>query len=69
MTRSLVLHGVRNGTFVVVRRNSRTGQKLFSRTLTRGQVKIFDGTHFYVHAYRPAGVRITHSVGVTVLGG
>jgi hypothetical protein len=65
----LVLHGRGHGTFVVVRRNSRTGPRLFRGALTRGQVKSFNGTRFYVHARRPTGVRITHSPGVTRLGG
>jgi cytoskeleton protein RodZ len=66
---SLVLRGVRSGTFVVVRRNSRTGRLLFSGTLTPGRVEPFTGTHFYMHARTPSGVRITKSADVTVLGG
>ena len=68
-TGHLVLRGVGPGTVVVVRQSSRTGQLLFSGKLTRGRVEQFPGTSFYVHARRQAGVRITHSAGVTVLGG
>ena len=68
-TGHLVLRGVGSGTVVVVRESSRTGQLLFSGKLTRGRVEQFPGTSFYVHARRQAGVRITHSAGVTVLGG
>jgi Helix-turn-helix domain len=66
---SVVLRGVKHGTFVVVRQDSRTGQVLFSGRLTRGRIESFNGTRFYVAARKPAGVRVTHSVGVTVLGG
>ncbi len=65
----LVLHGVESGTFVIVRRDSRTGQLLFSGTLTPGRVERFTGTRFYVSSRTPGGVRITRSAGVTLLGG
>ena len=65
----LVLRGVGTGTFVAVRDSSRTGQLLFRGKLTRGRVEQFPGTTFYVHSRRPSGVRITHTAGVTVLGG
>jgi cytoskeletal protein RodZ len=65
----LVLRGVRRGTFVVVRRNSRTGRLLFKGTLTPGRVKPFTGKRFYVDARTRSGVRITRSPGVTLLGG
>ena len=68
-THSLVLRGVRHGTFVVVRRNSRTGRLLFSGRLTRGRVERFTGTRFYVAARRHAGVRITPSPGVKLVRG
>lgn len=66
---SLVLRGVRSGTFVVVRRNSRTGSRLFRGMLMPGRVERFTGTRFYVSAWHPVGIRTTHSRGVTVLGG
>ena len=64
----LTLRGTGRGTFVIVRRGSRTGQLLFSGTLTAGRVEPFSGTRFYVFARRPAGVRVTRSAGVTLLG-
>ena len=65
----LVLHGVGRGTFVVVKRGSRTGHVVFRGTLAPGRVETFSGKRFYVHARRQAGVRITRPVGVTLLGG
>jgi hypothetical protein len=66
---SLVLRGVRSGTFLVVKRGSRTGRLLWSGTLTPGRVEPFAGKRFYIHARTRSGVRITKSRGVTVLGG
>jgi hypothetical protein len=63
----LILRGVGRGTVVVVRQNSRTGPILFNHVLAHGREKTFDGTSFYVHARRPAGVNITHSSGVTIV--
>ena len=68
-THTLVLHGIRNGTFIVVRRNSPTGPRLFRGTLTPGETEHFSGTRFYVAPRKRTGVRITPSDGVTVLGG
>jgi cytoskeletal protein RodZ len=68
-TRSLKLRGVGRGTFVVVKRNSRSGRLLFRGTLTRGEKKQYSGTRFYVVPRRRAGVRINPSHGVTVVGG
>jgi Helix-turn-helix domain len=65
----LVLRGVGNGTFVVVRRDSRTGPLLFRGALAPGRVERFTGTRFYVASRRHAGVRIRRSAGVTLLGG
>jgi hypothetical protein len=65
----LTLRGRRIGTFVVVRRGSRRGRILFSGTLRPGSVEPFTGTRFYVTARRQAGVSITASPGVTILGG
>ena len=69
LNQHLVLRGVGSGTFVVVRRNSRTGEVLFRAKLRAGRPESFNGTRFYVHSRKPAGLRITHSAGVTVLGG
>lgn len=65
----LALRARGQGTFVTVRRGSSTGRLLFSGKLTHGSVGPFTGTRFYVAARRQAGVRITASPGVTVLGG
>ncbi|HEY2355775.1 MAG TPA: helix-turn-helix domain-containing protein [Gaiellaceae bacterium] len=65
----LVLHGVGRGTFVVVRRNSRTGQRLFRGRLTPGQIESFTGKRFYLHARRPSGVRTKTSGNVELVGG
>jgi hypothetical protein len=65
----LALRARGRGTFVVVRRGSRTGKTLFSGQLTHGSVGPYTGTRFYVAARRQAGVRVTASPGVTILGG
>jgi hypothetical protein len=65
----LVLHGVGKGTYVVVHRGSKRGPVLFSGTLAHGRKEPFFGRRFYVSELRPAGVRMSHSPGVTVLGG
>jgi hypothetical protein len=65
----LTLRGRGNGTFVIVRRGSKTGPTLFSGKLAAGRVEHFSGTRFYVVSYKPAGVRITPSRGVTLVGG
>ncbi|MDX6482195.1 MAG: hypothetical protein QOG85_2705, partial [Gaiellaceae bacterium] len=65
----LVLCGVGSGTSVVVRHNSRTGAVLFRGALTSGQVEHFNGTRFYVSARTPAGFRVAHAAGVTVVHG
>jgi hypothetical protein len=66
---ALTLRGRGSGTFVLVRRGSKTGRTLFSGKLAGGRVEHFTGTRFYVVSYRPAGVRITPSNGVTLVGG
>ena len=65
----LTLRGRGNGTLVTVRRGAKTGPLLFSGKLTPGRLEQFSGTRFYVDSRKPAGVRITHSRGVTLLGG
>jgi helix-turn-helix protein len=67
-TKGLVVHGVRHGTYLVVRRDSRTGRLLFSGTLAPGRTERFSGTRFYVFARTPSGVGMTRSPGVTILG-
>ena len=65
----LTLLGKGHGTYVVVRRGSRSGPVLFSGTLRRGSVEPFTGTRFYVRVLRHAGVRISASPGVKILHG
>jgi len=67
-THVLTLRARGRGTFVVVRRGSRTGSLLFSGKLTTGRLGPYTGTRFYVAARRQAGVRIAASPGVIVLG-
>ena len=65
---TLVLRGIGRGTYVVVRRDSRSGRIVFRGALTPGRVKRFSeaiGTIFYVVPRRSAGVHIAYS-GVTV---
>jgi len=67
---ALVLTGVGKGTFVVVRRNARSGPVIFRGTLAHGRAKrFFSGTTFYVHAYKPAGLHHHALPGVKLLGG
>jgi hypothetical protein len=67
-THVLTLRARGRGTFVVVRRGSRTGALLFRGQLATGQLGPYTGTRFYVAARRPAGVHIAPSPGVIVLG-
>jgi hypothetical protein len=57
--RQLVLHGVGRGTYVEVRRNSRSGKLGMSGTVGPREVDTILGSRFYVLVRRPAGVRIT----------
>ena len=68
-THVLTLRARGRGTFIVVRRDSRTGALVFRGKLTTGHLGPYTGTRFYVAARRPAGVHIAPSPGVTVLGG
>ena len=64
----LTLHAVGGGTYLIVRRDSKSGPLLFEGTLARGTVQRFTGTRFYVFARRPRGVRIVSEAGVSVVG-
>jgi hypothetical protein len=66
-THVLTLRARGRGTFVVVRRGSRTGALVFRGNLSTGRLGPYTGTRFYVAARRPAGVHIAPSPGVTVL--
>jgi cytoskeleton protein RodZ len=63
----LVVRGVGKGTYLVVRRDSKSGRLLFSGTLAPGRTERFGGAHFYVFARTPSGVGIRHSPGVTLV--
>jgi hypothetical protein len=63
----LVVHGVGHGTYLVVRRDSKSGRLLFSGTLAAGRTERFTGTRFYVFARRPGGVGMMRSPGVTLV--
>ena len=65
----LTLRGVGKGTFLVVRRGSKSGRLLFQGTLGSGTLQRFTGRRFYVFARRTHGLRIvSQSSGVTVVG-
>lgn len=67
--RGLTLRGVGRGTYLVVRRDSKSGRLLFQGTLAGGTLQRFTGSRFYVFARRPAGVRIvSQAPGVSVVG-
>jgi hypothetical protein len=67
--KGIIIRGIGRGTVVVVRQNSRTGHVLFNHLLAHGHEQSFDGTRFFIYAHRPAGVSITHSTGVAIVGG
>jgi hypothetical protein len=53
-SRGLTLIGVGRGTYVVVRRSSKSGRILFAGTIANGHHEWFTGTRFYVLARRPS---------------
>jgi hypothetical protein len=57
--RQLVLRGVGRGTYVEVRRNSRSGKVDLQGTVGAGEVDRLTGSRFYLLVRRPAGLRIT----------
>jgi hypothetical protein len=50
---------MKGGTYVEVRRGTRTGQIVLQGTVGAGQVDSFPGTRFYLLVRRPAGLRVT----------
>jgi cytoskeleton protein RodZ len=66
-SRGVTLTGVGSGTYVVVRRASKSGRILFSGTIAHGHHEQFTGTRFYVFARRAGGVGIVRSPGVTIV--
>jgi hypothetical protein len=57
--RQLVLHGVGQGTYVVVRHGGRSGKLGFSGTLESGEAETIPGDRFYLLVRTPAGLRLT----------
>jgi Helix-turn-helix domain len=57
--RQLVLHGVGRGTYVEVRRNSRSGVVQLQGTVGAGEIDKVAGSRFYLRVRRSAGLRIT----------
>jgi cytoskeleton protein RodZ len=55
----LKLTGVKQGTYVEVRRSSATGSVLLQATLGRGKVERIDGKRFWLYVRRAAGVRVS----------
>jgi hypothetical protein len=55
----LKLTGIRQGTYVEVRRGSRTGPVLLQATLQSGKVERIDGKRFWLSVRRPSGVRVS----------
>ena len=55
----LELAGVKQGTYVEVRRGSASGSVLLQATLGRGKVERIDGTRFWLYVRRAAGVRVS----------
>jgi hypothetical protein len=56
--RGLTVIGVGRGTYVVVRRSSKSGRILFAGTIAHGHHEWFTGTRFYVQARRPSRLGI-----------
>jgi hypothetical protein len=56
--RGLTLIGVGRGTYVEVRRSSRSGRILFAGTIAHGHHEWFTGARFYVRARRPSQLGI-----------
>lgn len=55
--RQLVLRGVGRGTYVEVRRNTRSGRLMLQGTVAKGQVDRLPGSRFYLLVRQPSGLR------------
>jgi helix-turn-helix protein len=55
----LVLRGTAGGTYVEVRRNTRSGEIVLQGTVGEGEIDRFPGSRFYLLVRRPAGLRVT----------
>jgi Helix-turn-helix domain len=56
---ALVLRGIGKGTFVEVRRRSRSGQIVLQGTVPPGGVEKLTGSRFYLYIRRPTRIRVT----------
>ena len=57
--KQLVLRGLAGGTYVEVRRGSRSGEIVLQGTVGAGEMDRFPGSRFYLLVRRPAGLRVT----------
>jgi Helix-turn-helix domain len=55
--RQLVLRGLAGGTYVEVRRDSKSGEVVLQGTVGAGEIDRFAGSRFYLLVRRPAGLR------------
>jgi hypothetical protein len=54
----LVASGVAGGSFIVVRRGSRTSKPIYSGTLENGKKHRFEGRRLWIYVYAPANLRL-----------
>jgi len=54
----LVASGVAGGSYIVVRRGSRTSKPIYSGTLENGKKQRFEGRRLWIYVYAPANLRL-----------
>ena len=57
-TARLVAWSVGGGSYLVVRRGSRTNKPIYSGTLEGGRKQRFEGKHLWIYVYAPANLRL-----------
>jgi hypothetical protein len=57
-TARLVASGVAGGSYIVVRRGSRTSKPIYSGTLESGKRQRFEGRRLWIYVYAPANLRL-----------
>ena len=57
-TARLIASGVAGGSFIVVRRGSRTSKPIYSGTLENGKKHRFEGHRLWIYVYAPANLRL-----------
>ena len=57
-TARLVASGVAGGSYIVVRRGSRTSKPIYSGTLENGKKQRFEGRRLWIYVYAPANLRL-----------